>query len=75
MWAANAQMHLQHATEIDPAKRERLASQLQSALEHHQRLEAQSRKLTQGKRLGHRKIVSPYDDTMAPIIKGKSNLL
>ena len=73
IWAASAQTHLQNATEIDPAKSERLASQLQTALEHHQRIEAQSRKLTQGKRLGHRKIVNAYDDTIAPIIKGKSN--
>lgn len=72
-WAANAHAYLQSATDISPAQGERLASHLQTALDHHQRIEAQSRKLTQGKRLGHRKIVSAYDDTIAPIIKGKSN--
>jgi hypothetical protein len=72
-WAAVANTYLQSATDISPATCERLASQLQTALEHHQRIEAQSRKLTQGKRLEHRKIVSAYDDTIAPIIKGKSN--
>lgn len=72
-WAATAHAYLQSATDISPAQCERLASQLQSALEHHQRIEVQSRKLTQGKRLAHRKIVSAYDDTIAPIIKGKSN--
>jgi len=73
MWAANAHAYLQSATDISPAQGERLASHLQTALDHHQRIEAQSRQLTQGKRLGHRKIVSAYDDTIAPIIKGKSN--
>ncbi len=72
-WAEQAHGHLQSTTEISPAKRERLTSQLQSALEHHHAIEAQSRKLTQGKRLPHRKIVSAYDATIAPIIKGKSN--
>lgn len=73
VWAATAQTHLQTAREISPATCERLASQLQTALDRHQRIEAQSRQLTQGKRLAHRKIVSAYDDTVAPIIKGKSN--
>ncbi len=72
-WAERAQAHLQNATEISPVKRERLASQLQTALEHHHHIEAQSRQLTRGKRLAHRKIVSAYDDTIAAIIKGKSN--
>jgi hypothetical protein len=72
-WAHQAHGHLQSATEISPATRERLASQLHTALERHQDIEAQSRKLTQGKRLAHRKIVSAYDPTIAPIIKGKSN--
>lgn len=73
LWTARTQTHLQSASELSPAKRERLTKQLQSALEHHARIEAQSRKLTQGKRLDPRKIVSAYDDTIAPIIKGKSN--
>jgi hypothetical protein len=72
-WAQQAQTHLQSATEISPATRERLTSQLQTALAHHQAIEAQSRTLTQGKRLPHRKIVSAYDETIAPIMKGKSN--
>jgi len=73
IWAANAQTHLHNASEISPARCERLASQLHTALEYHQRIEAQSRQLTQGKRLAHRKIVSAYDETIAPILKGKSN--
>ena len=72
-WAKQADEHLQQASEISSAKRERLASELQTALERHQAIEAQSRRLTQGKRLTHRKIVSAYDESIAPIIKGKSN--
>lgn len=72
-WAANAHTHLHNATEMSPAKGERLASHLHTALEHHQRIEAQSRTLTRGKRLTHRKMVSAYDETVAPILKGKSN--
>jgi len=72
-WASNAHAYLQSATDLSPAQCERLASRLQTALDHHQGIEAQSRKLTQGKRLGHRNIVSAYDNTIAPIMKGKSN--
>jgi hypothetical protein len=72
-WGQQTYAALQLDTEINRVQRERLERQLQSALEHHQRIEAQSRCLTQGKRLPHRKIVSAYDDAIAPIIKGKSN--
>jgi hypothetical protein len=72
-WAATAHAYLQSSTDLSPAKCERLTSHLQTALKHHQPIEAQSRQLTQGKRLAHRKIVNAYDDTIAPIIKGKSN--
>jgi hypothetical protein len=72
-WGQRADGALQLDHEISQAKREHLESQLQSALEHHRRIETQSRRLTQGKRLPHRKIVSAYDATIAPIIKGKSN--
>ncbi len=72
-WAEQAHHHLQNATDISSEKRERLREQLQGALEHHQAIQAQSRRLTQGKTLSHRKIVSAYDDTIAPIMKGKSN--
>ena len=72
-WGQQTYATLQLDTKISPAQRERLERQLQSALEHHQGLEAQSRRLTQGKPLPHRKMVSAYDDTIAPSIKGKSN--
>lgn len=72
-WAERAQEHLEMANEITTDKRERLEGQLQTALKHHQAISAQSHRLTQGKKLTHRKIVSAYDDSIAPIIKGKSN--
>jgi hypothetical protein len=54
-------------------QRARLDTRLTAALEAHQRIEAQSRRLTQGKALRHCKIVNAYDPTIAPICKGKSN--
>jgi hypothetical protein len=48
-------------------------NQLTAALKAHQRIEHQSRWLTQGKTLPHCKIVNAYDVTIAPICKGKSN--
>ena len=53
--------------------RERLDDQLTAALEAHQRIAHQSRRLTQGKTLPYCKIVNAYDATIAPICKGKSN--
>jgi hypothetical protein len=53
--------------------RERWATQLQAALEAHQQIAQQSRRLTNGKPLPRCKIVNPYDLTIAPICKGKSN--
>jgi hypothetical protein len=72
-WAEQAHHHLQNATDISSDKRERLSRQLQGALESYRAIQTQSRRLTQGRALGHRKIVSAYDDTIAPIMKGKSN--
>jgi hypothetical protein len=40
---------------------------------HHEHIRKQSKHLTQGKKLGHFKVVNAYDPTIAPIIKGKSN--
>ena len=51
----------------------RLDTQLTAPLEAHDRIEHQSRRLTQGKALSHCKIVNAYDPTIAPICKGKSN--
>ena len=71
---AHATQHrLQQAAHLAERQRDRLARQLQAALETHHVISTQSRRLTQGKRLHHCKIVNAYDGTIAPILKGKSN--
>jgi hypothetical protein len=64
---------LHGATPLSEDQRARLDIQLTAALEAHQRIQPQSRRLTQGKTLPHGKIVNADDPTMAPIGQGKSN--
>jgi hypothetical protein len=71
--ARAAQDYLYDATPLAAAQRGWRDSQLQAALEAHQRIAHQSRRLTQGKALAHCKIVNAYDPTIAPICKGKSH--
>jgi hypothetical protein len=68
-----AQVCLHGATRLTEEQRTRLDSQLTAALEAHDRIQRQSRRLTQGKALSHCKIVNAYDPTIAPICKGKSH--
>jgi hypothetical protein len=71
--AHEAQQHLQQAVQVSPATQERLTRDLHAAQEAHQQIRTPSRRLTQGKRLHHHKIVNAYDPTITPIMKGKSN--
>jgi hypothetical protein len=71
--AQEAQQTLSTATHLSASTQERLASDLRTAVQAHQQISKQSRRLTQGKRLHHYKIVNAYDPTIAPIMKGKSN--
>jgi hypothetical protein len=71
--AQEAHQALQQAPHLSAAKRERLARALRTAQEAQQQISTQSRRLTQGKKLPHCKIVNAYDPTIAPIMKGKSN--
>jgi hypothetical protein len=71
--AQEAQQTLSTASHLCAATQERLANALCSAIQAHQQISKQSRRLTQGKRLGQCKIVNAYDPTIAPIMKGKSN--
>ena len=64
---------LHGATQLSEDQRARLDTQLMAAIEAHQRIEHQSRRLTQGKAVPHGKIVKAYDPTIAPICKGKSH--
>jgi hypothetical protein len=68
-----AQERLNQATELSEVQRERLTSELTTALSHHEQIRQQSKRLTQGKKLSHFKVVNAYDPTIAPIVKGKSN--
>jgi hypothetical protein len=71
--ARAAQAHVHGAPQLSEDQWARLDTQFTAALEAHQRIESQSRRLTQGKALTHCKIVNAYDSTIAPICKGKSN--
>jgi hypothetical protein len=73
--AQEAHQTLQQAPSLSASKRERLARELSAAQEAHRHISHQSRRLTQGKKLLHCKIVNAYDPTIAPIMKGKSNCL
>jgi hypothetical protein len=68
-----AKMHLQNDNVIAQAQQQRLMHQLDQALDAHRHIEKQSRRLVNGKKLSHCKIVNAYDQTIAPIKKGKSN--
>ena len=69
--AAHACLH--STPQLSEDQRGRLDTQLTAALQAHQWIAHQSRRLTQGKALSHCKIVNAYDSTIAPICKGKSN--
>jgi hypothetical protein len=71
--ARAAQACLHGAPQVSQDQRARLDTQLAAALEAHHRIESQARRLTQGKALGHCKIVNAYDPTIAPICQGRSN--
>jgi hypothetical protein len=71
--AQEAQQTLYKATHLSASTQERLARDLRTAIQAHHQIRTQSRRLTQGQRLRHWKIVNAYDPTIAPIMKGKSN--
>jgi hypothetical protein len=70
-WAVQERLH--SMPQLWEDQRARLDTRFTAALEAHQRIESQSRRLTQGKALRHCKIVNAYDPTIAPICKGKSH--
>ena len=71
--AQAARAHLYDVSQLSGDQRARLDTQLATALEAHQRIASQSRRLTRGQALRHCKIVNAYDPTIAPMCKGKSN--
>jgi hypothetical protein len=71
--ARAAQAQVQSAGQLAEDQRERLVTQLTTALTAYHQIASQSRRLTHGKPLTQCKIVNAYDPTIAPICKGKSN--
>jgi hypothetical protein len=71
--AQTARAQIQTATELTEDQRARWDTTLMLALDAHQQIATQSRRLTHGKPLTRCKIVNAYDPTIAPICKGKSN--
>ena len=71
--ARAAQQCVHEAPSLAEEVRTRLDTKLTAAIEAHQGIEKPSRRLTQGKKLSHYKIVKAYDGTIAPICKGRSN--
>jgi Transposase DDE domain len=71
--ARAVQEHLPSMPQLWEDQRARLDTRFTAAIEAHQRIASQSRRLTQGKALRHGKIVNAYDPTIAPICKGKSH--
>jgi hypothetical protein len=71
--ARAAQGHLHSTPQLSEDQRERLDTQLTAALAAHQRIAHQSRRLTQGQKLAHGKIVNAYDPTVAPMCQGTSH--
>jgi len=68
-----ATLYLQKESSLESAQPQRLLTHLRQATQHYALIEQQSRRLIHGHRLSQAKIVNPYDRTIAPIIKGKSN--
>ena len=68
-----AALYLQEEASLKSRQRQRLQAHLRQAAQHYEQIEQQSRRLIHGHRLPQTKIVNPYDRTIAPIIKGKSN--
>jgi hypothetical protein len=71
--ARAAQDSLHGAMHLSGEQRARLDTQRTTALQAHQRIAHQARRLTQGKSLPHCKIVNAYDSTIAPMCQGQSN--
>jgi len=71
--ALKATLDLYTDRSLEEAQQARLMDSLRGAVQHYDLIEQQSRRLIQGKKLPHAKIVNAYDRAIAPIIKGKSN--
>ena len=64
---------LQQTTALREFQRQRLTHELPTAIRHHEPIRQQCKRLTQGQKLRHGKVVNAYDPTLAAMIKGKSH--
>lgn len=71
--AIKATLDLYTDRSLEESQQARLMASLRGAVQSYDLIEQQSRRLIQGKKLPHAKIVNAYDPAIAPIIKGKSN--
>ena len=71
--AMGAALYLQEDSSLESHHQQRLLTHLRQATQHYEPIEQPSRRLIHGHPLPQAKIVNPYDRTIAPIIKGKSN--
>ena len=71
--ALSVQRELHQALHLSEEQKARWHTQLEEVMTAHHVIEEQSRRLVNGKKLPQAKIVNPYDVTIAPILKGKSN--
>lgn len=72
-YGQQAHERLAQTTVRHDGQRERLTRELATAMRAHAHIRTQSKRLTQGKKLRHCKVVNAYDPTIAPMMKGKSN--
>jgi hypothetical protein len=71
--AQHAQRLLDQATPLSDAQRQRGTAVCNAAVHNQAHIRQQSTRLTQGQKLPHGQLVTAYDLTIAPILKGKSN--
>ena len=71
--AIGAALYLHEESSLESDQQQRLLAHLRQATQHYEQIEQQSRRLIHGHPLPQAKIVNPYDRTIAPIVKGKSN--
>src|SRR5688572_12848911 len=57
-FAQQAQVYLEQTTTLSERQRERLSESLTTAMRHHEQIRKPSKQLTQGKKLGHFKVVN-----------------
>lgn len=69
----SAMLHLYEDDSLEQMKQDDLHEKLRRATANYESVQAQSKRLVNGKKLPHAKIVNAYDTSITAIIKGKSN--